>query len=246
MKQAILAVSFGTTYAQAEETCIRPVEAALAEANPDWTVRRAYTARIILRRLRERGTPVPSVQEALDALKEEGYEKIVLASTHMIPGEEYDMLCRAAGTYPVSQALLTDEADLSWMAALMGDIAAQAGTPVLFMGHGTDHAADEIYVHLRQRLPEGVYLACVEGAHRLETVLPQLDALPEKEITLAPLMLVAGDHAHNDLAGDGEDSWKSVLERRGFRVNIRMRGLGAEEAVQQRFCQKVKKAQVRC
>ena len=112
---------------------------------------------------------------------------------------------------------------------------------MLFMGHGTDHAADEIYVRLREKLPENVYLACVEGAHRLDTILPQLDAMPDKVITLAPLMLVAGDHAHNDLAGDEDDSWKSILESRGFRVKVRMRGLGAEPAVQQHFCEKVGK-----
>ena len=185
MKQAILAVSFGTTYASAEESCIRPVEAALAKANPDCAVRRAYTARIVMRRLQERGTPVPSVPEALSSLRAEGYSPITIASTHIIPGTEYDMLREAAEGCPVSEPLLANDADLSWMAAL--------------------------------------------------------DALPEKKITIAPLMLVAGDHAHNDLAGEDDDSWKSILERRGFTVQVRMRGLGAEEAVRQRFCEKVAK-----
>lgn len=241
MKQAILAVSFGTTYASAEETCIRPVEAALAKANPDWTVRRAYTARIVMRRLRERGVPVESVPEALHNLRSEGYSRICIASTHMIPGKEYTQLLEAAEGCPVSEPLLAGEDDLDFLAALMGRIAREAGTPLLFMGHGTDHAADEIYVRLREKLPEQVYLACVEGSHRLEDVLSKLDALPEKKLTLAPLMLVAGDHAHNDLAGETDDSWKSILERRGFSVQVRMRGLGAEEAVQQRFCEKLAK-----
>lgn len=241
MKQAILAVSFGTTYASAEESCIRPVEAALAKANPDCAVRRAYTARIVMRRLRERGTPVPSVPEALSNLRAEGYSPITIASTHIIPGTEYDMLRKAAEGCPVSEPLLANDADLSWMAALMGSIAEAAGTQMLFMGHGTDHAADAIYVRLREKLPEGVFLACVEGKHHLDALLPELGALPEKKITIAPLMLVAGDHAHNDLAGEDDDSWKSILERRGFTVQVRMRGLGAEEAVQQRFCEKVAK-----
>lgn len=241
MKKAILAVSFGTTYAQAERECIRPVEEALAKAWPDWQVRRAYTAHIVIRRLRERGERINTVEEALEQLKQEGFEKIVLASTHIIPGEEYDSLCRAAEGLPVSEALLTSEEDLHWIAGLMGQIARREGRPVLFMGHGTDHAADETYVRLRAMLPENVYLACVEGSHRLEGILPQLEQLPGKELTLTPLMLVAGDHAHNDLAGDGDDSWKSILERRGFTVHTRLRGLGAEEAVRQRFCEKVGK-----
>lgn len=238
MKKAILAVSFGTTYAQAEQTCIRPVEAALAAAYPDWEVRRAYTALIVLRRLRERGVEIDGVEAALARLREKGFEKIVLASTHMIPGEEYESLCAAAGGLPVSEPLMNDEADLRWMARRMGEIADEEGRPTLFMGHGTDHAADEIYVRLRALLPENAFLACVEGAHRLETVLPQLDALSEKKLALAPLMLVAGDHAHNDLAGDDEDSWLSILTQRGFDVAVRMRGLGADEQVQARFVEK--------
>lgn len=241
MKKAIVTVSFGTTYAQAEQTCIRPVEQALAAAYPDWQVRRAYTARIVLRRLWERGEKIDNVAEALERLRQEGFDQVVFASTHVIPGVEYASLCESAGGLPVSEALLSNADDLLWIANLMGRIAAEEGTPVLFMGHGTDHTADEIYVRLREKLPENVYLACVEGAHRLDTILPRLDALPDKVITLVPLMLVAGDHAHNDLAGDEDDSWKSILESRGFRVKVRMRGLGAEPAVQQRFCEKVGK-----
>ena len=242
MKKAILAVSFGTTYAEAEQTCIRPVEAALAAAYPDWEVRRAYTARIVMRRLRERGVEIHSVEEALGQLRTEGFEKIVLASTHMIPGEEYESLRAAAGNLPVSEPLMNDEADLKWMAHRMGEIAAEEGRNTLFMGHGTDHAADETYVRLRALLPENAFLACVEGAHRLETILPQLDALKEKKLALAPLMLVAGDHAHNDLAGDDEDSWLSILTKRGFDVTVRMQGLGADEKVQARFVEKVGRA----
>ena len=238
MKQAILAVSFGTTYAQAEEECILPVETALKNAYPGWDVYRAYTAKIVMKRLRERGKQIDDVPAALEKLRKTGYGKIVLASAHMIPGTEYEALREAAQGYPVSEPLLAGEEDLNWMAALMQDITRQEGMPVLFMGHGTDHAADETYVRLQEKLPEGTFLACVEGAHRLETILPQLEKMRGREITLAPLMLVAGDHAHNDLAGTGEDSWKSILEAAGFRVHIRMRGLGAEEQVQQRFCEK--------
>ena len=242
MKNAILAVSFGTTYAEAEQTCIRPVEAALAAAYPDWEVRRAYTARIVMRRLRERGVEIHSVEEALAQLRAEGFEKIVLASTHMIPGEEYESLRTAAGNLPVSEPLMNDEADLKWMARRMGEIAGEEGRNTLFMGHGTDHAADETYVRLRALLPENAFLACVEGAHRLETILPELDVLKEKKLALAPLMLVAGDHAHNDLAGGDEDSWLPILTRRGFDVTVRMQGLGADEKVQARFVEKVGRA----
>ena len=148
----------------------------------------------------------------------------------------------AAGDLPVSEPLMNDEADLEWMARRMGEIAGEEGRRTLFMGHGTDHAADETYVRLRALLPENAFLACVEGAHRLETILPRLDALKEKKLALAPLMLVAGDHAHNDLAGDHEDSWLSILTGRGFDVTVRMQGLGADEKVQARFVEKVGRA----
>lgn len=241
MKKALLAVSFGTTYAQAEQTCIRPVEAALTKRNPDFQVRRAYTARIVMRRLEERGVHIDSVPEALEKLRREKFEKIIVASTHIIPGKEYDSLRASVGDLPLSEPLLTTDEDLTWMAEFMARIAADEGHPVLFMGHGTDHAADAVYARLREKLPSDVFLACVEGSHRLETILPQLDALPEKRLTLAPLMLVAGDHAHNDLAGEEDDSWKSILENRGFTITLRLRGLGSEKAVQERFCEKVKK-----
>ena len=147
----------------------------------------------------------------------------------------------AACGCPVSEALLESEADLGWMAGLLSKIAAEEKQPLLMMGHGTEHAADESYAQLRRKLPEGVFLACVEGEHSLEKLLPELTKLPEKKITLMPLMLVAGDHANNDMAGDEEDSWKSILEAKSFETRIRMQGLGSLEEVQQRFVEKARK-----
>ena len=127
------------------------------------------------------------------------------------------------------------------MAGLLGKLAAEEGRPLLMMGHGTEHAADETYARLRKQLPENVYLACVEGEHSLEKQLPALERLSVKEIALMPLMLVAGDHARNDMAGDDRDSWKSILTRRGFDVRVRMQGLGALPEVQARFVEKARK-----
>lgn len=241
MKKAIVVVSFGTSYVQAECSCIRPVEEALKRAFPDYEIRRAYTSRIIMKKLRVQGTVIDSEAEAIEKLRAEGYEEIIVAPTHIIHGIEYEMVQKAASACPVSEALLDGEADLKWMAQLLGDLAAQQGRTLLMMGHGTEHAADITYAQLREMLPEQVRLACVEGAHSLQEQLPELDALPEKKLCLAPLMLVAGDHAHNDMAGDEPDSWKSTLEARGFDVQIFMQGLGAMEQVQRRFVEKVQK-----
>lgn len=238
MKKVILAVSFGTTHSDAEASCIRPVEDALKAAFPEWEVHRAWTSRVILRRMAARGVAIENEAEALARLKGEGYGPIVVASTHIIPGQEYDRLRAAAEGLPVSEPLLSTEEDLTWMAGLLGHIADETGRTLLVMGHGTEHRGNAVYAGLRALLPENVRLACVEGEYGLEGILDGLEAVPGKKLMLMPLMLVAGDHAKNDLAGDG-DSWKTMLEARGFDVRVRLTGLGTMEAVQQRIVDKV-------
>ena len=238
MKQAIVVVSFGTTHADAEETCIRPVEAAIQAAFPGWEVRRAWTARMIRAKLKSQGVEVDGVTEAIDRLRGEGFERIALASAHIIRGHEYDMLTEAADGLPVSAPLLDGPDDIAWMAGLLGGIADEEGRALVVMGHGTDHAANATYAELRQRLPGNVFLACVEGEYGLDGIMDQLEAVPGRRVTLMPLMLVAGDHAKNDLAGDEDDSWKRRLEARGFDVRVRLQGLGALPEVQQRFVKK--------
>lgn len=241
MKKAMLAVSFGTSYAEAEQSCIRPVEEALRGAFPERDLYRAYTSRKIIKKLRGQGVEIASEAEVLEALRGQGYGDIAVVSTHMLHGIEYEKLRAAVGELPLSEALLETEEDLDWIAALLGEIAEQEQRPLLMMGHGTEHAADATYARLRKKLGERVFLACVEGEHSLEKLLPELEArLPERKITLMPLMLVAGDHAHNDMAGE-EDSWKNILEDRGFDLKIRMQGLGALEAVQRRFVEKARR-----
>ena len=238
MKKAILAVSFGTRYAEAEQKCIRPVEQALERAFPDREVRRAYTSPTIRRLLAREGCDVPGEAEALEALEREGYGDVVVAPTHIIPGQEYVRVLETARGCPVSEPLLAAEEDLDWMARLLEQIAQEEGRPLLMMGHGTEHAADSTYARLREKLAENVFLACVEGAHTLEALMPRLEKMDVRRIALMPLMLVAGDHARNDLAGDAPDSWKSQLEARGFDVRVRMQGLGELDAVRTRFVEK--------
>ena len=240
MKKALLAVSFGTTHMDAEASCIQPVEAALRTAFPDREVRRGWTSRMIVKRLRARGVEVDTESEALERLRGEGCDDIAVVSTHIIPGQEYDRVRAAAGALPVSEPLLNDDADLRWMAEVLSDIARQEGRTLLVMGHGTEHRADAVYAGLRAALPPSVKLACVEGEYGLEGILDDLEATPGKRLTLMPLMLVAGDHAKNDLAGDG-DSWKTRLLARGFDVNVRLQGLGALKAVQGRIVEKVRR-----
>lgn len=242
MKQALLVVSFGTNYADAEQSCIRPVEEALRRAFPEFEMHRAFTSRMILRKKREQGQCVESEEEALARLTAEKYEKIVVVPTHIIPGGEYEKVRAAAKDCIVSTPLLCEEEDLDWMADLLASIGREADRPIVWMGHGTDHAANEIYARLREKLPPSLDLACLEGAFSLDALLPKLNGLSERKLTLMPLMLVAGGHARKDLAGDAENSWKSILTAQGFDVRVRLQGLGALPAVQQRFVEKVRRA----
>ncbi len=241
MKKAIGIVSFGTSHKDAELSCIRPVEQAIAEAFPDRDTFRAFTSRIIARIMKKRGEYVENEDEMLKRLKKEGYEDILLVSTHIIPGFEYEKLTKIANGLKVSEPLITSEEDAQWMASLLEEIAQEEERTLLVMGHGTDHAADETYARIQRKLSKNVLVGCAEGEHTLETILPKLETLEKKEIVLMPMMLVAGDHAKNDLAGDDEDSWKSILTSKGFDVRVRMQGLGAFKAVQQRYVQKVQK-----
>lgn len=242
MKKAIGIVSFGTSHKDAELSCICPVEQAIAQAFPDRDTFRAFTSRIIARIMKKRGENVENEQEMLERLKAENYEDILLVTTHIIPGFEYEKLTRVAEGCRVSEPLIACGDDEEWMANLLEEIAAEEGCVLLVMGHGTDHAADEIYARIQKKTSGNVFVGCAEGERTLEAIMAELEALEKKEVVLMPMMLVAGDHAKNDLAGDDEDSWKSVLTAKGFDVRVRMQGLGALKAVQQRYVEKVRKA----
>ena len=247
MKQAILAVSFGTTYPDTLEKTIAATEAALAEAYPGWPVYRAFTSGIILKKLRQRdGVEIDNVAQAMARLEREGYTQVAVQSTHVMHGEEYEKMLAQLEPYKltmeiaVGAPLLHAQADyeavadalLSWL-PLPGD-----GEALVLMGHGTAHFANSAYAQmehvLQSRCPR-IYIATVEGYPTLDSVAEQLQRQPEiRRLTLAPFMLVAGDHARNDMAGS-EDSWKEVLEGKGYEVACILQGLGECPAIQKLF-----------
>jgi len=241
MKKALLSVSFGTTAREAYDSCIRPIENALQAACPDRELHRAFTSRMILQKLRKCGETAGTVSEALMHLHAGGFEDIAVAPLFVIPGGEYERLCADAKGCRIAEPLLHGKDDLHRIAALLAGIAADEGHPLLMLGHGTDHAADNVYAQLREILPGNVFLACMEGEHRLEPLLPELEALPEKQLTAMPLMLTAGIHARTCLTSDAHDSWKTLLESRGFDLRVRMQGMGSLETVQQMFAEKLQK-----
>lgn len=242
MKKAILTVSFGVSSADADKKCIRPVEKAVADAFPDHTVFRAFSSRMIVRRLRACGGIIETEEEALARLKAEDYEISGVVATNIIPGFEYEKVRLSAAGLSVSKPLIACDDDIDWMARLLNRIAEDEGRPLLMMGHGTDHAAGDIYARLCRRLPENVFLACVEGEFSLDKAICEIEGRGIRELTMMPLMLTAGSHARDDMAGDGAESWKSVLAARGFSTRIRMQGLGEFEEVQTRFVEKARRA----
>lgn len=241
MSGTILCVSFGCSDEAAANEYILPVENALAHAFPRCQIRRAYSSRHIIEKLRRSGVEIASESEWIAQLRSCGETDIKVASTCIIAGNEYTQMVQGADGCPVSEPLLACEADIEWMTQLLARIAAREKRPLLLMGHGAAHAADHSYQMLRQRLPENVFLACLSGENRLDTILPQLQALPEKRIALMPLMLVYGMHAREMLEGRSETSWRSILEKLGFDVQVCTQALGALPEVQQRYAEKAQK-----
>ena len=247
MKKAILAVSFGTSYPDTLRKTIAATEQALAEAFPDWEVRRAFTSGMIIRKLKERdGVVIENVHQAMHRLEEEGYTHVAVQSTHVMHGEEYEKMLSQLEPYrlrmkiSVGMPLLHSEEDylsvakalLNWLPTLDADEA------LVLMGHGTTHFANSAYAqmeHMLQAHCDRVYLATVEGYPTLDSVERQLAKRPEiRRLMLAPFMLVAGDHARNDMSGD-EDSWAEQLKQAGYTVRCILQGLGECSAIRELF-----------
>lgn len=254
MKKAILAVSFGTSYPDTLQKTIAATEQALAEAFPDWEVRRAFTSGMIIRKLKERdGVEIENVHQAMHRLEEEGYTHVAVQSTHVMHGEEYEKMLSQLEPYrlrmkiSVGMPLLHSEEDylsvakalLNWLPTLDADEA------LVLMGHGTTHFANSAYAqmeHMLQAHCDRVYLATVEGYPTLDSVERQLAKRPEIcRLMLAPFMLVAGDHARNDMSGE-EDSWAEQLTKAGYSVRCILQGLGECSAIRELFVEHCRQA----
>ena len=245
MKKAILVVSFGTSYHDTLEKTILATEGAIAQANPGWEVRRAFTSAIIMRKLLARDNlQIDNVSQAMAKLEAEGFTHVAVQPTHVMHGEEYEKLLSMLEPYRLSmkirvgQPLLNSQEDYEQVAKALLSWLPRQDDALVLMGHGTAHFANSAYGQLEQNLQDlrdTVYVATVEGYPTLDRVIRSLAARPEiKSVTLAPLMLVAGDHARNDMAGD-EDSWKAQLEKAGYRVTCVLRGMGECPAIRDLF-----------
>ncbi len=247
-KPVILAVSFGTSYNETREVTIDAIEAALQTAYPEYEVRRAFTSQIIIDILEERdGHKIDNVEEAMERLVADGVKKVIIQPTHVIPGFEYNDLLKDISGYTekfdsmqVGTPLLTSDKDYGTLVEVLKEETAAYNTEktaVVFMGHGTHHEANESYTRIEKHLHAAglvnYFVGTVEGTPLVDEVLTKVDAGNYDKVVLLPLMIVAGDHANNDMAGDEEGSWKDVFAKAGYEVECVLNGLGQYKGIQQ-------------
>lgn len=256
-KKALLAVSFGTSYTQAIESCIVPVEQAMKAAAGEYDLFRAFTSGMIIKKLKNVcHICVDTPGEALEALAEKGYGTIAVQPTHILAGTEYHDLAKTteefARSHPqvkvlMGQPLLYENDDYTRVAGALGCWMPKTGAHdvVVLMGHGTEHFSNSSYFALQHYLDQlstrAVYVANVEAPPVLEEVMERMCREGVRNVYLMPFMLVAGDHARNDMAGEDEDSWYNILTRHGFSVEVILRGLGESEDFCRLYAQKVRK-----
>ncbi|MDR1137878.1 MAG: sirohydrochlorin cobaltochelatase [Synergistaceae bacterium] len=261
-KKGILIASFGSSMPEGE-AAINAVADAVKAAYPGVETRISYTSRIIMRKLaREENRTIDEPAVALAKMAYEGFTDVVVLSTHIIPGAEYEDLKAVVdgfraigGNAPkagfrfigLSSPLLANSRDFERLAGVIADTYDEQakGGAVIFVGHGTHHFADAAYSALQMALwrrSTNFLIGTIEGLPAYGDVLSRLKASKVKNVWLAPAMLVAGDHAHNDLAGDEPDSWKSTLLQAGYKVTPILSGLGENKAVQNLILDKLREA----
>ncbi|MCD3246187.1 sirohydrochlorin cobaltochelatase [Clostridium botulinum C] len=255
-KKSILVVSFGTSYEETRKVTLDAIEEKIAKEFKDYTVRKAYTSNIIIKKLKERdGIYIDTPREALSKLKEEGYEEIIVQPLHIIPGIEYDEIKLVVNKFieeecfkkvVLGKPLLYKTKDYEIaIYAIKDDLEKiTKDKALILMGHGSIHYANSCYALLDYILKtngyENVYVATVEETPTLDDVIKRLKEKKIKEVTLKPFMVVSGDHANNDMAGDHEDSWKKILQKEGFKVNIDLCALGQNENIRNIYIENIK------
>ena len=263
----LLVVSFGTSFNDSRVADIKGIEDALQAAYPDWSVRRAFTAQIIINHIQARdGEKIDNMTQALDRAVANGVKNLVVQPTHLMHGAEYDEMCEAIEAYKdqfesvsIAEPMLGEvgsdatviNADKEAVAKAITaaavseagfeslEAAKDAGTAFVFMGHGTAHVAKVTYSQMQTQMQnlgyENVFIGTVEGEPEetsAEAVIEAVKAAGYTNVVLRPLMVVAGDHANNDMAGSDDDSWKTMFEAAGFTVDCQIHGLGEIADVQ--------------
>ncbi len=253
MKTAILVVSFGTTHLDTLAKTIQSVENDLIAAFPEAHFYRAFTSKIVRSRLKSKyDIGVDSVEEALERMKRDEMERVIVQPTLLIPGEEYDRLRSKvllnAGKMEVviGQPLFWDDSDLNIMMNILQEAYhVDDDTVLLAMGHGTEHESNCLYVRLASKMrdySDSMALCTVEGKPDFEESINELKKQNKRKIHLVPLLLVAGDHSKNDMAGDEPDSLRRQLEKEGFVVSWTLQGLGEIPEIRKIYVSRAKAA----
>ncbi|MDD6331894.1 MAG: sirohydrochlorin cobaltochelatase [Clostridium sp.] len=265
----ILVVSFGTSFNDSRVADIKGVEDAIAEANPDWSVRRAFTAQIIINHVQARdGEKIDNMDQALERAVANGVKNLVVQPTHLMHGAEYDEMKEVVEAYQdkfesvkIAEPLLGEVGSdstvvnddkkvvaetLSAEAAKVAgydsvEAAKEDGVAFVFMGHGTSHTAKISYSQMQTQMSDlgydNVFIGTVEGEPEdtsCEAVIQKVADAGYKKVILRPLMVVAGDHANNDMAGDDDDSWLSQFKASGDfdSIDTQISGLGSIEGIE--------------
>ena len=266
-EKELLVVSFGTSFNDSRVADIKSIEDALQEANPDWSVRRAFTAQIIINHIQARdGEKIDNMEQALERAVANGVKQLVVQPTHLMHGAEYDEMCAAIDkvrdqfdSVEIAEPMLGEvgndatviNADKEAVAKAVVAAALEesgyestaaakdAGVAYVLMGHGTAHVAKVTYSQMATQMAklgyENVFVGTVEGEPEetsCEAVIEAVKNAGYTTVVLRPLMVVAGDHANNDMAGADDDSWKTMFEAAGFTVNCQISGLGRIADVQ--------------
>ena len=243
----LLVISFGTSFNDNRRLTIGAIEEAMEKAFPDWSVRRGFTAQIIIDHVQRRdGEVIDNVGQALDRAVANGVKRLVVQPTHLMDGLEYNDVVNEVAQYAdafealaIGEPLLTTDEDFQAVAKVMADATEQFNsgkTAICFMGHGTEAESNAIYAKMQQVMDDAGYtnrfIGTVEATPSLDDVLAKVQEGDYERIVLQPMMIVCGDHANNDMAGDEADSWKATFESAGFEVECVLRGLGEYKEIQ--------------
>lgn len=245
MKKGIIVTSFGTTYKETRELCIDSIENRIKDEFKDSLVLRAFTSRMVINKLKKRDNyHVDNPTQALEKMKENGIMDIFIQPLLIIEGIEYEKILREARDFIkenhdcniiIGKPLLSFESDYDKTVEAL----ALDKNPLVYMGHGSDHKMDISYKKLEDNMRnkgyKDVFVGTVEGEKTIEEIIVELKERSIDKVDLKPFMLVAGDHATNDMASDEDDSWKSILNKNGIEANVEIKGLGQIKEIQDIF-----------
>lgn len=256
-EKELLVLSFGTSFNDSRRLTVGAIEDDIEKAFPDYSVRRGFTSNIIIDHVKKRDNiSIDDIDESLQRAVDNGVKELVVQPTHLMNGLEYDELKEKIAKYEssfekisIGEPLLTSDEDFKEVEKAITEWTSEyddGETAICFMGHGTSAESNAVYQKMQDMLTADGYtnyfIGTVESTPSIDDVKNAVKAGNYKRVVLEPLMVVAGDHANNDMAGDEEDSWKSVFEAEGYKVECLVRGLGENEKIRQLYVNHAKKA----